>query len=124
VWAQYFRGVDSRQVRRLDTALSGNEDVAVVAEQLAPLLAGLRRDADFRRVRDVFLRLPIVSPSIQARVEAATLDRTLRTKHVRLDRAQSCLTSQTCMELGAEILSAHGDYNKIAKHSRLKLCNI
>lgn len=124
VWADYFGGQDSSYVTRLDDALEKEEDLALVADRLTALLEGFRREADFRKMRGILLQLPLVSPSVNARVDAAVLCRKLRGKRVKLDRATSCLIGQTCIELGAELLSPHADFPKIAKHSRLKLCSV
>ncbi|HLU48076.1 MAG TPA: hypothetical protein VK116_08320 [Planctomycetota bacterium] len=124
VWAAYFTGQQSKHVARLDQALEKEEDLALVADRLTALLEGFRREADFRKMRQTLLQLPLVSPSVNARVEAAVLCRKLRSKRVKIERPTSCLVSQTCVELGAELLSPHPDFAKISKHSRLKLCTV
>src|SRR5690606_208845 len=85
VWAAYFTGQQSKHVARLDQALEKEEDLALVADRLTALLEGFRREADFRKMRQTLLQLPLVSPSVNARVEAAVLCRKLRSKRVKIE---------------------------------------
>jgi len=120
-WAAYLRGDRNSVTDRLDLALEDEEDVAIIDETASELLPRIRDNASFRAVKGFLLRLPVFSTTLETRVQAAALERKLRSKRVRVTHPLSCLISRACIEVGAEGLSIDDDYRKIARHSRLRL---
>jgi hypothetical protein len=124
VWSKYLGGVGDRYTRRLTRALEDEEDVALIADGVPELLAGFRDDALSRKAAKLLLGLPIISPSIGTRADAAALERKLRGQRVKMLHPMSCLMAQVCLELDSEVLSPIADYSRIAKAVRLKVCYV
>ena len=120
-WADFFNGTSSPQVRRLDTALLEEEDLAVLPIIITEVLQGFKTDAGFRRAHRVFLALPIVQPTVDCHVRAARLFRSLRKKGITVRGAVDCVIAQMCIDVDAELLSPDADFQHIARHSGLRL---
>lgn len=122
VWADYFNGVETAQVRRLDQALAAGEALGIVPIILTEVLHGFRSDRGFRDAREVLTRLPLLDLSVGGHVRAASLYRGLRRKGVTVRGAVDCVIAQTAIEAAAELLTSDADFGHIARHSPLALC--
>ena len=120
-WADFFNGVESPHSLRLDSALSEEEDLAVVSIILTEVLQGFRSDRGFRGARQVLTALPAIHPDIDCHVRAAQLFRSLRGRGVTVRGAVDCVIAQTCLDVDAELLSPDRDFEHIARHSALRL---
>jgi predicted nucleic acid-binding protein len=120
-WADFFNGVRSLYVERLDLALREEEDLAVLPIILTEVLQGFRTETGFRRARRVLLSLPIVQPDVDGHVRAARLFRSLRRKGITVRGAVDCVIAQTSLDLQAELLSPDADFEGIARHTPLRL---
>jgi predicted nucleic acid-binding protein len=120
-WADFFNGVRSPYVERLDLALREEEDLAVIPIIVAEVLQGFRTDAGFRRAERVILSLAIIEPTLPGHVRAARLFRSLRRKGVTVRGAVDCVIAQTGLDTGAELLSPDVDFERIASHTPLRL---
>ncbi|MDH3523303.1 MAG: PIN domain nuclease [Acidobacteriota bacterium] len=120
-WADFFNGVPTPEVERLDSALEGEEDLAVLPIIVTEVLQGFRTDTGFRRARRLLCSLPVIHPTLDAHVQAASLYRLLRGKGVTVRGAVDCLIAQTCLDLGASLLSPDADFARIARHTPLRL---
>lgn len=121
-WADFFNGATTPYVRRLDAALDEEEDLAVVPIIITEVLQGFRTDSGYRRARRALLALPVIEPSVGCHVRAASLFRSLRREGVTVRGAVDCIIAQTCLDIGAELLSPDADFRRIARHTRLRLC--
>jgi hypothetical protein len=121
-WADFFNGAATSHVGRLDLALEGEEDLAVLPIILTEVLQGFRTDSGFRRARRVLLALPVIEPTIDCHVRAASLFRSLRRKGITVRGAVDCIIAQTCLDVDAELLSPDADFRRIARHTSLRLC--
>ena len=63
-WADFFNGAFSPHVERLDAALEGEEDLAVVPIIITEVLQGFRTDSGFQRARRVLVSLPVIQPDV------------------------------------------------------------
>lgn len=120
-WADYFNGVETPHVQRLDAALEDEEDLSVISIIVTEVLQGFRTDTGFRRARRVLVSLPMIHPTVDCHVRAARLFRSLRRKGVTVRGAVDCVIAQTCLDLGAELLSPDADFAHIARHTALRL---
>jgi len=120
VWADWFNGINTPQIHHLRRALEEG-DVGVTPLILTEVLQGFRADRAFARARAVLVRLPILALDIDGHVAAAQLFRSLRRKGVTVRGAVDCIIAQTCIAIGAELLSADRDFEVIARHTRLRL---
>ena len=120
-WADFFNGVRSEHVERLDGALRFEEDLAVLPIIVTEVLQGFRSGTGFQRAKRLLLALPILVPTIECQVRAARLFRSLRRKGVTVRGAVDCIIAQVCLDAGAELLSPDGDFERIARHTPLRL---
>ena len=123
VWADWFNGRETPEVRRLEQALD-QEDVGLTPLVLTEVLQGFRTEQGFERARALLTRLPILALDVQGHVEAARLYRFLRRKGVTVRGTVDCVIAQTCMVAGLELLSVDPDFLAIARHTALRLCAV
>jgi predicted nucleic acid-binding protein len=120
-WADYFNGVRSPHVQRLDLALEEEEDLAVIPIIITEVLQGFRTDTGFQRARRVLVSLPVIYPAVDCHVRAARLFRSLRRKGITVRGAVDCIIAQTCLDIDAELLSPDTDFEHIARYTPLRL---
>lgn len=120
-WADFFNGVSSPHVGRLETALRDQEDLAVLPIILTEVLQGFRSESGFRRAERVLLALPVLEPTVACHVRAAKLFRSLRREGITIRGAVDCIIAQTCLDAGAILLSPDRDFERIARHVPLFL---
>jgi predicted nucleic acid-binding protein len=120
-WADYFNGVESPHVERLDLALEREEDLATLPIILTEVLQGFRSDSGFERARRLLVSLPTLLPTVDCHVRAARLFRSLRGKGVTVRGAVDCVIAQSCLDVEAQLLSPDGDFEQIARHTTLRL---
>jgi len=123
-WADFFNGTQTPHVARLDTALEREEDLSVIPIIVTEVLQGFRTDTGFQRARRALISLPMVHPSLDCQVRAARMYRTLRRRAVTVRGAVGCVIAQTCLDVGAELLSPDGDFEHIARHTPLRLWRV
>ena len=120
-WADFFNGVSSPHVRRLDAALRAEDDLAILPIILTEVLQGFRTEKGFQRARRILTALPTIQPGVDCHVRAARLFRSLRKKGVTVRGAVDCVIAQACLDLEAELLSPDVDFQRIAHHTPLRL---
>ena len=120
-WADFFNGLQSAHVQRLDLALLEEEDLAVIPIIITEVLQGFRTDTGFQRARRVLVSFPVIHPTLDCHVRAARLFRSLRQKGVTVRGAVDCIIAQTCLDSEAELLSPDSDFKHIARHRPLRL---
>jgi predicted nucleic acid-binding protein len=120
-WADFFNGVATPHTQRLVHALEEEDDLAVVPIIITEVLQGFRTDQGFERARRVLVALPVVRPTVECHVRAALLFRSLRRKGVTVRGAVDCLIAQVCLDVDAELLSPDVDFDRIARHTALRL---
>ena len=120
-WADYFNGTGSVYVERLDQALTNEEDLAILPVIITEVLQGFRSDAGFRHAEAVMTLIPVIQPDLGCHVRAAALFRSLRQRGISVRGAVDCIIAQTCIDYGAELLSPDADFERIARHSKLRI---
>jgi len=120
-WADFFNGTSTPHTQRLDDALQDEEDLAVVPIIITEVLQGFRTDSGFERARRVLVALPVIQPTVDCHVRAARLFRSLRQRGVTVRGAVDCIIAQVCLDVEAELLSPDTDFERIARHTPLRL---
>src|ERR1051325_1204210 len=90
-WADFFNGVQTPHIARLDTALEREEDLSVIPIIVTEVLQGFRTDTGFQRARKVLVSLSMIRPGLDCHVRAARLHRTLRRRGVTVRGAVDCV---------------------------------
>jgi predicted nucleic acid-binding protein len=120
-WADFFNGASTPHVDRLDAALRQQEDLAVIPIIITEVLQGFRTDSGFKRARSVLISLPVIPPTVDCHVRAASLFRSLRRRGITVRGAVDCIIAQVCLDLDAELLSPDSDFERVARHTPLHL---
>ncbi len=120
-WVDFFNGVDTPYVARLEEVLQDEEDLAVLPIIVTEVLQGFRSEAGFARAREVLVAVPSVQPDTAGHVRAARLYRALRAKGVTVSSSADCIIAQACLDTRAELLSPDRDFEWIARHAPLRL---
>jgi predicted nucleic acid-binding protein len=124
VWIDYFRGVDTPQVRLLD-GMFGRARLAVGDLNIAEVRQGVRDDKEFnlvRRTLDAFAQVDIGGHNIA--VKAARNYRKLREKGLTVRKSIDCLIATRCIEDGLTLLHADRDFQAFVDHLGLKVAYI
>jgi len=120
-WADFFNGTRNPYADRLGRALDEETDMAVLPVIITEVLQGFRSGAGFRRAERVLVSLPVMHPTVECHVRAASLFRSLRAKGVTVRGAVDCVIAQLCMDADAELLSPDADFAHIARHTALRV---
>jgi predicted nucleic acid-binding protein len=121
VWVDFFNGTQRQETTRLRHALQEEEDLVTLPIIVAEVLQGFRTDARFEQARNVLEAVPHVQPTLGCHVRAAALYRYLRRRGITVRGIVDCVIAQTCLDLGAELLSPDADFERIAGSTSLRL---
>ncbi len=120
VWVDYFNGVESRQVARLDQLLG--ERILVVGDLiLAELLQGFASDGDARKALELLEPLEFVEMAGRdVAIESARNYRHLRRKGATVRKTMDMLIGTYCLMNGHELLHDDRDFDVMARHLGLR----
>ena len=116
VWIDYFRGVATPQVDKLD-ALLDREPVAIGDLILTEMLQGFTTDRDSERA--LLVLRPLVLIQIGGRdvaLRAARNFRTLRVRGVTIRKTIDTLIATRCIESGLTLLYSDRDFDPFVEH--------
>lgn len=121
VWIDYFRGVASPQVDKLD-ALLGSEPLAIGDLILAEVLQGFTSDRAFNQAKRLLTSLHVVEiGGVDVAIQAARHFRALRALGVTVRKTIDTLIATRCIESGYTLLHADRDFEPFAKHLGLQV---
>ena len=123
VWASLFRKggpPDQPAVRKLVAMLRRNEDVVLMGLILQEVLQGFREEGTFRSVAARLEWFPLLRSSRDDFVAAAALHRRCATAGLSASTAD-CQIATAAIRHGCLLLTADADFERIARHSPLKL---
>ena len=121
VWIDFFRGIDTPEVRELHRLIDASEDVCICGVILTEVLQGIREDKDYADASaafDAFLFLPMTQRTFS---RAADLYRTLRRKGITIRNAVDCMIASVAIEHDIPLLHNDRDFDGIATLGNLKV---
>jgi len=119
VWIDYFNGRITAQTNALDRAL-GIDEVIIGDLILTEVLQGFRKDADFRKARELLSSLPVVAMlGPQAALKAAENYRRLRKKGVTVRKTIDVMIASYCIEHELPLLYSDRDFDPMVEHLNL-----
>ena len=121
VWVDFFRGAETRQARRLRDLLAGEAVVCTCGLIVTEVLQGVRRPAQYRRVRDSLERLLYLPTVRETYVQAAEIYRTARRRGRTLRSTVDCVIAACAIDHDVAILHRDRDYDAIAELSPLRI---
>ncbi len=120
VWIDFFRGVATPQVEKLDR-LFGIEPLAIGDLILVEVLQGIRDPRAFDRVRKTFAAFtPVDLAGSAIAVQAATNFRTLRGLGITVRKTIATLIATRCIQSGFSLLHADRDFDAFETHLGLR----
>jgi predicted nucleic acid-binding protein len=123
VWSLAFRRDGSSEhpcVLRLRAALEREEELYSTGLILQELLQGLRGPKQRAALVARFAALPLVAPTRDDHIEAASLRNRCRARGVQLGTIDALL-AQLSIDRGLELLTADRDFVHAARHIPLRL---
>jgi len=123
VWIDFFAGRNEPHVATLQDLIENEEDLSVCGVILAEVLQGIRSDTDFVKTKK-YLGDLIFLPMRQATfLRAAEVYRSLRKKGITIRKPVDCMIASVAIESGFRLLHNDRDFDHIAKHSKLRICD-
>jgi len=116
VWIDYFRGISTPQVEKLDSLL-GSEPLATGDPILTEVLQGFVSERDFNQARKLLTSLVIVDLAGQnVAIQAAKNFRTLRSLGVTVRKTIDTVIATRCIEIGFPLLYSDRDFDPFVEH--------
>ena len=116
VWIDFLTGASSLPGSALKTLVAEGGDICIADVNLMEVLRGVKKDSDYRKVKNDLLSLPVLSPSgRESFVKAAEIYRTARQSGVTINSTFDCLIAVVAMENDASILHRDADFDRLAK---------
>jgi len=123
VWIDFFADRNEQHVAGLQELIENEEDLCLCGIILAEVLQGIRSDADYVKTKD-YLDDLIFLPMRQATfVRAAEVYRSLRKRGVTIRKPVDCMIASFAIEHDVRLLHNDRDFDHIAKHSKLRVCD-
>jgi len=123
VWIDFFADRIEPHVAALQELIENEEDLCLCGVILAEVLQGIQSDADYIKTKDYLAEL-IFLPMRQATfVRAAEVYRSLRKRGGTIRKPVDCMIASVAIEHDIRLLHNDRDFDYIAKHSKLRVCD-
>src|SRR5882757_838306 len=121
VWIDFLRGKSNPQVDLLTLYIDHNDQVLLIPTILQEVLQGIREDAQYRQIKEIFSYFTVLQlPPVQAAIGAAELYRGLRKKGLTIRKSNDCLIAFYAIEFSTPLVHLDSDFEFVSKHSKLK----
>ncbi len=121
IWIDYFNNVVNEQTNIADKYLE-RKSVFILPVILQEILQGIREEKKFHSIKDLLLYLNFFQvDTIKCAIDAASIFRFLKTKGITVRKPNDCLIAAVCIENKISLLHNDKDFDKIAKHTSLKI---
>jgi predicted nucleic acid-binding protein len=121
VWVDHFNGIDTPQVRKLDSLL-GTELLLIGDLILAELLQGFASEHDARRALRLLSALEYVDMAGRdVALESARNYRALRQRGITIRKTMNMLIGTYCLMHDHELLHADRDFDTLHQHLGLRV---
>ena len=116
VWIDFFNGVNSPEVERLD-GLLGSSPLALGDLILVEVLQGFRRDSDVATARQLFRSMPLLAMlGPQNAYKAAENYRSLRRRGITVRKTIDGIIATACIEANVPLLFSDRDFQPYVEH--------
>jgi predicted nucleic acid-binding protein len=120
VWIDFFNGVNTPEVERLD-ALLGTSPMAIGDLILVEVLQGFRNDRDVATARQLFRAMPLLTMvGAQNAYKAAENYRTLRSRGITVRKTIDGMIATACIEANVPLLFSDRDFQPYVEHLGLE----
>lgn len=120
VWVDYFTGIDSSQVRKLDDCL-GLQPVAIGDLILTEVLQGFRLDKEYETAKSLFGELILFELlGKKMAIKSAENFRALRKKGITIRKTADVIIATFCIDRKIPLLFSDKDFRPFVKHLGLQ----
>jgi predicted nucleic acid-binding protein len=121
VWIDFFNGVSTPEVERLD-ALLGASPIAIGDLILVEVLQGFRNERDASTARQLFRAMPLLTMvGAQNAYKAAENYRTLRSRGITVRKTIDGIIATACIEANVPLLFSDRDFHPYVEHLGLEV---
>ena len=122
VWIDYFHGAKTHQTEALDKifefVLKGYTCPTIFQE----VLQGIKDDENYLAVKESIMRFSFLQlDSYFVTEEAAKMYRMLRKKGITIRKPNDCIIAFYAIHFNLKLVHHDSDFDKIAKHTKLKI---
>ncbi|MBL7893159.1 MAG: PIN domain nuclease [Bacteroidia bacterium] len=122
VWIDAFNGKNTHQVKLLEKFIEKDQMVVLCPVIIQEILQGIKEDNQFGEIKDTLTGFEVLSiDAIQSAYGAAALYRAIRKKGVTIRKSNDCLIAFFAIYHEVELLHNDIDFDRIARHSSLKV---
>ena len=107
----------------LQELIEREEDLSLCGVILAEVLQGIRSDTDFFKTKEYLGDLLFLPMRHATFVRSSEIYRSLRKKKITIRKPIDCMIASVAIEYDILLLHNDRDFNNIAKHSKLRVCN-
>jgi predicted nucleic acid-binding protein len=123
VWIDFFADSNEPSVTALQQLIENDEDLCLCGIILAEVLQGIRSDADYIKTKGYLNDLIFLPMRKATFVRAAEIYRSLRKIGVPIRKPVDCMIASVAIEHDIRLLHNDRDFDYIAKHSKLRVCD-
>lgn len=121
-WIEFFRKTGSPVQLKLSRLVQEEEQLATTEVIVAEITQGARSDREADALLGRLLAFPLLRlAGLESYLEAAELARACRAAGEPLRSLIDCLIAVPAIEHGATVLAADRDFEKLARHTPLRL---
>ncbi|MCY7409687.1 MAG: PIN domain-containing protein [Chitinophagales bacterium] len=125
VWIDLLAKHENPQSKILEQTISSGKKIVLCPIILQEILQGIRDDVTFEMLKEHLLRFEMLyAEPVELALESAQLYRGLRKKGITIRKAVDCIIATYAIIYNIELLHRDGDFDKIAKYSKLKIVSI
>jgi predicted nucleic acid-binding protein len=122
VWINYSIGKINKETDLLDSSLARGIPSDMCPPILQEILQGIRSSFDYERTKDMLFEMNLLQLDPYFVAEgAANLYRNLRAKGVTIQKPNDCQIAFYAIHFKLKLVHNDKDYDKIAKHTSLKI---
>ena len=121
VWIDFFRGADTSHQKTLHKLIEDEEDICITEIILLEILQGIKRDSDFKKVKEYLLGFPIYRPEgIDTYMRAAEIYRQCRKRGKTVRKTIDCIIAAIAIENSLTLFHNDRDFEQIAAYTALR----
>ncbi len=121
VWIDFFRGADTSRRKSLHSLIDNEEDICTTEIILTEILQGIKRDSDFKKVKEYLLGFPVYCPDgLDTYLRAAEIYRHCRRRGKTVRKTIDCIIAAIAIENSLTLFHNDRDFEQIAACTALR----
>jgi predicted nucleic acid-binding protein len=124
IWIDYLKNVHSHETSLLDKELARykNIEAEICPPIFQEILQGIRSDVEYESIKDLLLTVNFLNlDGYHAAEGGAKIYRDLRKKGITMQKPNDCIIAFYAIHFNLKLVHSDSDFDKIAKHTNLKV---